>query len=149
MNQKMKVVGIGEGKETLTILPPAPKHLTLEAKKGYQWMGQMLCNANRLKEYHLPILEGFGAYYEQWIWAIKKINELNRKNPGLGYIQTFPTGARQISPESTTRDKAFEGMLRCSKQFGLDPRSEKELKATGDPAQGDLFQNLMENLKRS
>ena len=135
----MKVAHIGQGKDTLSELPKIPAHMSVEGKKAYKNMGELLCQANRLKTYMLPVLEIFAEAYAQWHWACKEINRLNKEKYGRGYIQRFAGGARNISPEITCRDKAADAMMRCSKQFGLDPRSEKELKTAVDAGQGDLF----------
>lgn len=132
----------GKGKDTLTEIGKLPRHLCDDGKKAYKDMGELLIKADRLKAYMLPALEVFAAAYAQWVFACKEINRLNKEKHGRGYIQRFAGGARNISPEITCRDKASADMLRCSKQFGLDPRSEKELKAAVDSGQTNLFDEL-------
>jgi P27 family predicted phage terminase small subunit len=144
----MKTVHIGQGKDTLMKVPPAPKHLNGEEKKAYKLMGDLLAKAERLKAHHLQILEGFAVFYVQWQYACREISFLNDVEMGKGFIQKFSTGARNISPEVTLRDNAFDGMLKCSKQFGLDPKSEKDIKAAEDTGQLDLFQQLL-NAKKA
>ena len=140
----LSIAGKGSGKDTLMQLPTAGKHLNSDEKKAYKFMGELLIKVDRLKAHHLPLLESFAVYHAQWKYACNEINQLNRLEPGKGFIQRFATGARNISPEVTLRDNAFDGMLKCSKQFGLDPKSEKDIKAAEDSGQLDLFQQLLE-----
>lgn len=125
----MTIAHIGKGKDTLMQVPPAPKHLSTEGKKGYKFMGDLLAKQERLKNHHLPVLEIFAEAYAQWVWACNAIIRKNKTAFGSGYIQVFKTGATNITTEMSVRNDAADTMLKCSKQFGLDPRSEKELKA--------------------
>jgi phage terminase small subunit len=44
----------------------------------------------------------------------------------------------------TLKDKAEDSLFKCFKQFGLDPKSEKDLKTeTTDPNQMSLFEQLL------
>lgn len=135
----MSIAHIGQGKETLMKVPAAPAHLSKEAKAGYKMMGNFLAKADRLKDYYLPTLEIWAAAYAQWQYAMNEINALNKTETGKGYIQKFPSGARNLSPEVTLKNDAADTMMKCAKLFGLDPKSEKELKATPD-GQLDLFE---------
>lgn len=131
----METVHIGKGKDTLVEVPTPPKHLIGEAAKGYTNMGNILCRAGRLKEMFLPALEGWGDAYAQFVWACTEINRLNRKKMGSGYRQVYTTGAVNVSAEMVIRDRALDTMLKISKLFGLDPKSEKELKGLLDDSQ--------------
>ncbi|MCO6149079.1 P27 family phage terminase small subunit [Flavobacterium sp. NRK1] len=142
-NGNMRTVHIGQGKDTLMEAPAPPAHLNKLEKKAYKNMGNLLAKAERLKPHFLGLLESYSVYYAQWIYACKQITALNDIEMGKGFIQKFSTGARNISPEVTLRDNAFDGMLKCSKQFGLDPKSEKDIKAAEDTGQLDLFQQLL------
>jgi phage terminase small subunit len=85
---------------------------------------------------------------EQWEWALKQIQKKNRRKAGSGYIQTFNTGAANVSVEISLKRDAEKAIMQCIKQFGLDPKSEKELKQSVDPSQGDLFEGF-KKLKES
>jgi len=146
MNTGLHVAGKGSGSDLLLRAPKAPEWLNDQAKEGYKWMGNMLAKAQRLKPYYLPALEIFADAYAQWQWALREINRKNTLKPGTGYVQYFKNGASNISAEVTLKEKAINQMLHCCKLFGLDPKSEKELKATGDPAQTSLFAELMQKL---
>lgn len=144
-NVKMDVVHINDGKDTLMQVPPAPKHLSTGAKKGYKMMGEFLAQAGRLKSYFLPLLEIFAEAYAEWEWACVEINRKNKIKPGSGYMQTFATQATNITTEMAIRGRAAVSMWQCAKQFGLDPKSEKELKNVTETGQMNLFEELLKS----
>jgi P27 family predicted phage terminase small subunit len=140
-NGSMTIAHIGQGKDTLMKVPAAPGHLCVMGKRGYKMMGNYLAQAERLKSYYLPTLEIWAAAYAQWQYAMNEINTLNKIEPGKGFIQKFGSGARNLSPEVTLKNDAADTMMKCAKLFGLDPKSEKELKASIDSGQLDMFKN--------
>lgn len=144
-NVKMDVVHMNKGKDTLMVVPAAPKHLSANAKKGYKIMGQFLAQAERLKSYYLPTLEIFAEAYAEWEWACLEINRKNKQKPGSGYMQTFATQATNITTEMAIRGRAAASMWQCAKQFGLDPKSEKELKNATEGGQLNLFEELLKS----
>ncbi|WP_106791679.1 P27 family phage terminase small subunit [Aquimarina sp. Aq78] len=135
----MEVVSIGKGSEFLKQLPSAPTFLGTKAKAHFKKFGEILISGNQLKRIHIPALAVLAENFEQWEWAIREIRNKNKKRHGSGYIQRFSTGAKNISVEVTLKRDAEKAIMQCFKQFGLDPKSEKELKAAVDPDQGDLF----------
>lgn len=136
----------GKGKDTLTELGKLPAHLCAEGKKAYKAMGELLIKADRLKAYMLPVLEIYAAAHAQWVYACRAISEMNKKKAGAGFIQVFSSGATNITTQVSLRNDAAATMLKCSKQFGLDPRSEKELKAAVDSGQTSIFDQLNQAL---
>ena len=139
----MNIVSIGKGKETLLACPKPPTYLTNEAKKHFVFMGNILAKNDRLKETYLNALEIYAEAMAQFEFALKQIKVKNKREFGDGYIQTFKTGAQNISVELTIKNDAADTLFKCFKIFGLDPKSEKELKATTDPNQGNLFEEFM------
>jgi phage terminase small subunit len=137
------VVSIGKGKDTLIEVPKPPVYLTDSAKKHYKFMGNVLAKNERLKETYLNALEIYAEAMAQFQFSLERIKEKNKKEFGTGYIQTFKTGASNISVELTLKNNAEDTLLKCFKIFGLDPKSDKELKGTGDPGQTSLFDELM------
>lgn len=136
------VVSINQGKDTLLECPKAPVYLTDAAKKHWKAMGSVLAKRERLKDSYLSALEVYAEAMAQWEWSVREIQRLNKIKPGKGYIQKFKSGAKNISAEVTLKDKAEDSILKCCKIFGLDPKSEKDLKDT-NPGQYDLFSDLM------
>jgi P27 family predicted phage terminase small subunit len=139
----MKVLEINQGKDTLFQVPNAPNYLTNEAKKHYQNMGAILAKNDRLKEAFLNALEVYAEAMAQFEFALKEIKRKNKEKYGTGYIQEFRTGAKNISVELTVKNNAEDTLLKCFKIFGLDPKSEKELKGVTDSNQIDLFEQFL------
>jgi P27 family predicted phage terminase small subunit len=137
------IVSINRGKDTLLKCPTPPIYLSDEAKIHYKKMGNYLAKRERLKDIYLSALEIYADAMAQWQFSIKSIKESNKIKPGTGYIQTYKTGAKNVSVEITLKDKAEDSILKCCKIFGLDPKSEKELKSDSNPGQMDLFAELL------
>lgn len=135
----MSLVDVGQGKDTLTEVPKAPNFLNTTAKKHFKDFAEKLIKLERLKESHEAALAIAADAYAQFEWACREINDLNKKEHGRGYIQRFASGARNLSPEVTLRDAAIKTLMQCFKQFGLDPKSEKDLKAVVPDGQLDMF----------
>lgn len=123
-----KVVHIGKGKDTLSKIPKPPVYLSDSGKIHYKKMAKKLMKLDRLKETFLPALEIYAEAMAQFEFAVREVKKSNTKEYGSGYIQVFKSGASNISTEITLKNNAEATLLKCFKQFGLDPRSEKELK---------------------
>jgi P27 family predicted phage terminase small subunit len=139
----MNVVSIGKGTDVLVKAPAAPVYLSAFGKKHYSKMGNILAKNQLLKEKFLPALEVYAESMAQWQFAVSEIKKKNAKKLCDGYIQTYKSGAKNVSVEVTLRNDAEASLLKCFKIFGLDPKSEKELKGATDPTQLDLFEQLM------
>lgn len=137
------VVSIGKGSDTLLEVPKPPVYLNDDAKKHYLKMGKVLAKSKRLKEAFLPALEVYAESMAQFQFAVSEIRRKNKEKTGTGYIQKFKTGAENISVEVTLKKSAIDDLLKCFKIFGLDPKSEKELKDITDPNQGNLFEEML------
>jgi len=111
-------------------------------KYHFKKTAEILIAANQLKRIHIPALELMAVNLEQWEWAYEEIHRKNRRKRGTGYVQKFSSGAENISVYVSLKRDAEKAIMQCIKQFGLDPKSEKELKSSLDPAQGDLFEGF-------
>lgn len=143
----MKTVYIGKATNTLTEVPIPPSYLSNWAKKHYKNMAKLLIKNKRLKETFLPALELYAEAMAQFEFACREIKEKNKEAYGTGYIQTFRSGACNITAEISLKNNAEATLLKCFKQFGLDPRSEKELKTETDPNQLNAFKELQKALQ--
>jgi phage terminase small subunit len=114
-----------------------------DAKKHYIKMGKVLAKNNRLKEMFLPALEVYAESMAQFQFAVSEIRRKNRDKIGSGYIQKFNSGAENISVEVTLKKSAVDDLLKCFKIFGLDPKSDKELKGLIDSGQTSLFEEML------
>lgn len=145
MINRDNIVHIGEGKDTLSVVPNPPKYLSKEAKRHYLLMGKILVKIDRLKETYINALEIYSEAMAQFEFATIEINKKNRKELGTGYIQTFKTGASNISTEIVLRNNAEKTLMQCFKQFGMDPKSDKELKSVVESGQYDIFDQFLKS----
>lgn len=135
----MKAVHIGKGTDILKEIPKPPAYLDSRAKSHFKKLAKTLISSDLLKRIHEPALAVMAENFSQWEWAIREIRRKNKYKEGSGYRQKYNSGAENISVELTIKRDAEKAIMQCFKQFGLDPRSEKDLKAVSDPAQTDLF----------
>lgn len=142
--KETKVISINEGKDTLLECPKPPIYLSAEAKIHYKKMGKILAKNSRLKDLYLNALEIYAEAMAQWQFAIAEITKANKQKFGTGYVQKFQSGASNVSVYVTLKDKSVDDLLKCFKLFGLDPKSEKELKSDiKDPNQTSLLDELL------
>jgi P27 family predicted phage terminase small subunit len=139
----MKIVSVNIGKDTLMKCPNPPLYLSESAKKHFRKMGGILASNQKLKTIHLNALEVYADSMDQFEWAANAMKVRNKKEPGSGYIQVFKTGAKNISVELTIKNDSINKLMKCFSIFGLDPKSEKELKDSANPNQTSLFEELM------
>lgn len=138
----MKIAHKGEASDILKEVPKAPAYLDTKAKSHFKKLAKILITNDQLKRIHIPALEVMAENFAQWEWAVREIRKKNKDATGSGYIQTYGSGAKNISVELTVKRDAEKAIFQSIKQFGLDPKSEKDLKATVDPNQGDLFEQF-------
>lgn len=117
----------GKASDKLQKLPKPPVYLTDEGKAHYKKWGQLLIKSQMLKTQHLAALEVLANAMGEFEWCLREIKRKNEKHMGYGYVQVFQSGASQVSVEITLKEKAQKTIMQCLKQFGMDPRSEKEL----------------------
>ena len=123
----MELVHKGEGSDLIKVMPKPPTYFSPSAKRHFKKLAKILIASELLKEKHLSTLEILAQNKGQHEFALREINRKNKHRNGSGYIQTFTSGANNITAEVTLKEKAEKAMLQCIKQFGLDPKSEKEL----------------------
>lgn len=137
----MEIVGKGDGSDVLSKLERPSGFLCSTSKRYYKKIGQVLIGAKVLKRIHLPTLEMLSTNCAQWEFAVKEINRKNKEKSGTGYIQIYQSKATNISTELVLKRDAEKAMRENISAFGMDPMSEKKLKAaTVDPSQGNLFE---------
>jgi len=129
--------------EYLNCIPDAPNFLSQNAKKHYKLMAEKLIDVNRLKIVYLDALTIFAEAMAQFEWATKEINRKNKEDFGTGYMQTYKSKATNISTEVVLRNDAEATLFKCFKQFGLDPKSDQDLKNNIDPNQTSLFDQFL------
>ena len=133
--------------QLLKKVPTPPVYLDATAKKHWRQVCSILIDAEVLKSIHLTALEILVDAKSQFEFAIRAIEKSNKRKVGSGYIQQYSTGAKNISVEMVLKRDATKTMMQCLKQFGLDPKSEKELNL--EPSnQLDLFSDVMNQLTK-
>lgn len=129
-------------------VPACPVYLSADAKGHWKKAAQALIDAEVLKPIHLVGLGVLCTELAQFQFANRAIAAANRKEKGSGYIQSFKTGAKNISVEVTLKNAAIKNIMQCLKQFGLDPKSEKDLNM--EPSnQLDMFDTVMNKLTQT
>ena len=136
----------GKASDKLQKLPKPPVYLTDEGKSHFKKWGQLLIKHNLLKAQHLAALEILANAMGEFEWSLREIKRKNEKHMGYGYIQTFQSGASQVSAEITLKEKAEKKIMQCLKQFGMDPRSEKELAAEDNSGQLSMLEAFEQKL---
>lgn len=138
----METVHKGKASELIKIIPKPPSYLDSSAKKHFKNFAKILISSESLKRIHIPALEIMAENFSQWEWSVREIRAKNKELKGSGYRQKYNSGAQNISVELTIKRDAEKAIMQCFKQFGIDPKSEKELKNAVDPNQGDLFKEF-------
>ena len=120
---------------------PAPIsrfNLNTDQKHWYKHFGKELLSTNQLAKVDLIHLHKLAVAVDIYTQAVAAMNE---KGYNGGIIQTFTTGAAQISPHITAQEKAIKQIDDVSKHFGFSFRDRFKLEKPNqdDPAQTSLF----------
>jgi phage terminase small subunit len=125
---------------------PAPELyacMSPRAKKLYTQMGAELVKTGKLTRLDLPALVTMANALEQLIWASNEMRKLNGKKMGTGFIQTYKTGAKNITAELAMYRSSVAEFQKIAKQFGLsfsDRQGIAPFLETGaDPNQTSIF----------
>jgi len=116
--------------DVVTEVPKVPSYFNGTEKRNFKRIAEILISEKALKKRHIPTMEIFSVELAQYEWAVKEIHKKNRAKAGTGFVQKFPTGAVQVSPYITVKEKALKQIFICLRRFGMDPKSEKELEAS-------------------
>lgn len=122
--------------------PLARFNLTKDQKFWYKFFGEQLVSSKKLTRPDLVHLHRLSTSIDYYIQAEAEIN--SRGFHG-GLIQTFATGAANVSAYVTIREKMIKDMDELSKHFGFSFKDRNKLVEvkTSDPAQGDLFAGFL------
>ncbi len=127
----MKVVtgdGINETQNLYTVLDklPAPMSkfsLSSAQKFWYNYVGKLLVSTNKLTAPDLIHLHAFARSIDYYLQAEEKIAE---KGYG-GLVQTFASGASNVSGHITLREKMLKEIDNYSKHFGFSFKDRQKL----------------------
>jgi P27 family predicted phage terminase small subunit len=124
-------------------LPQCPKHLDDEAKKEWTRIGAHLKALGLISEIDRAALAGYCTAWSDFVWASRRIAELNGERDGLaadatgerGRIWDTPSGYKQISVPMQIRNRAMEQMHKWLAEFGMSPAARTRVTAS-DPQLG-------------
>ena len=125
----------------------APKRLglSLPARKIYSELVEKIGESLKLERLHEEVLGMLAEEIYTWVWANEAIQKKNKTLMGAGYIQTFKTGATNITTEMAVRNTALKNIANLSKKFGLTVRDLKEIGEVGDQNQLSFLDELLKN----
>lgn len=132
-------------------LPKPPVQFKLNAAQKFWWnyVGKVLVETNQFAKLDLIHLQS-AAYWLDVRCRMIAIQNLKNKgaSPGTapGNIQTFKTGAQQVSVYEILIEKADKALLKLSLHFGLSIYDRNKLTSPPevDPDQTDLFKDFMD-----
>jgi phage terminase small subunit len=108
------------------------------AKKIYKEIGTHLLETKKLQVFDSYALVLLAVALEQYSWAVNEINEMNKNRPGSGYVQTYSTGAKNITAEVTVRKEAYKQIIELSSKFGLTIKDRHAMGRHANAAQTEL-----------
>lgn len=122
--------------------PPMPDCLTAEAIAEWERLVPDLIQLGLITKLDMMALATYCEAAADWMRFRRRITEINAAQDGLekGDIQTFATGAKQISVWRQLANDAEKRANAAGAQFGFSPWSRRNLKVTPAP-QGELFPN--------
>lgn len=128
-------------------IPSCPAYLLPEAKKEYKRITSELKELNLISKIDRAAIAAYCAAWAEVVFCENKINETNAQDPRgeKGYIESTPSGYKQMSVWVQIRNRAYERMMRFASEFGMSPSS--RTKATPSSNQQSLpgFDNQQTN----
>lgn len=120
--------GISENKNLYQILKklPAPIkkfNLNKDQTFWYNHIGKILIETNKLTQPDLIHLHAFARSIDYYLQAEEKINE----NGYPGLVQTFASGASNVSGHVTLREKMLKEIDNYSRHFGFSFKDRHKL----------------------
>jgi phage terminase small subunit len=115
----MKIIKGSKKQTHLTKLPKCSPELNDRERKIYRQIGMRLIRNGNLREIDITILETLSTSLAEFYWATERINEMNAKKMGDGYIQKYASGATNITTHMVIRERAFDKFIRLSKLLGM------------------------------
>lgn len=129
--------------EIITKLPAAigKFNLTKDQKFWYRYYGEQLVSSNKLTKtdlFHLHRLAQSIDYY------LQAEEEISKRGYNGGLVQTYTSGAANVSAHWTLREKCLKDIDEISKHFGFSFKDRAKLvQIKEDPAQLDFFDEFL------
>jgi len=120
--------------------PPKPDWLTPLAAEEWDRVVPDLLTLGLISTLDMMALASYCEAVADYQVFSKQIAERNAAMQGRGDVQTFATGAKQISVWRQLRNDAEKRANQAGAQFGFSPMARRNLRVTAPP-QGELFPN--------
>lgn len=122
--------------------PMAKFNLSKDQKFWYKYFGEQLISSKKLTKPDLVHLHRLATTIDYYVQAESEINARGFQG---GLIQTFATGATNVSGYVTIREKMIKDMDELSKHFGFSFKDRSKLVDVpkANPSQGDLFTGFL------
>jgi P27 family predicted phage terminase small subunit len=104
-------------------IPECPPHLDGEARAEWELITPHLYKLGLIARIDRAALTIYCEYWSDFVWARKRINELENTDPhGMrGRVTKTPSGYEQISVLQQIKNRALDGMARSLAMFGMSP----------------------------
>ena len=123
-----------------TAAPPMPDWLTDDAVREWERVIPDLITLGLVSKLDMMAFATYCEAVADWQRFRRKIAEHNARSDDAGDVQTFSTGAKQISIWRQLANDAEKRANAAGAQFGFSPMARRNLKANPAP-QGELFPN--------
>jgi hypothetical protein len=132
--------------EILKELPKPEANMKLNAsqKKWWYWFGFEFLSTNQFSKVDLIHLQQAAFWMDARCKAIAEINKRGYK----GLVQTFATGATNITGHVSVLEKADKNLDNVSAHFGLSIKDRNKIKAVETPVENQLslFDKVLKEL---
>ncbi|QFU01263.1 Phage terminase, small subunit [Halomonas sp. THAF5a] len=117
-------------------IPPCPAFLTKDAKAEWKRIAKDLQTLGLISKLDRGELAVYCQAWADWKVAREKISAME----SAGFVETTPSGYKQMSAWMQLANRAEERMRKAGSSFGLNPSARASLGA-GTVQQGELFPN--------
>ncbi|HEY0009885.1 MAG TPA: phage terminase small subunit P27 family [Tepidisphaeraceae bacterium] len=104
------------------VIPPCPKHLSLEAKKEWRRITKELHTLGIISKLDRAALAAYAQAWGRWCEAEEQLRN-------HGPIVRSPSGFPIQNPYLAVANKAMEQIMKISSEFGLTPSSRSRIDA--------------------
>lgn len=120
-------------------VPPKPDFLSEEGAQEWDRVTEALLALGWISTLDMMALATYCEAVGDWVRFRRKIAELNSQLDHAGDVQTFKTGAKQLSVWRQLANDAESRANKAGAAFGFTPISRRAMKALAP--QGELFPN--------
>jgi len=130
------LTGPGGGAQVEVKIPPCPQFLTKDARAEWKRIAKDLQTLGLVSELDRAELAVYCQAWADW----KKARETIAAMEDKGFVETTPSGYKQMSAWMQLANRAEERMRKAGSAFGLNPSARASL-GPGHVGQGELFPN--------